>query len=173
MDGSGDRVDEALIGVGGEIDRDLDAWRDGADHLDVEHDLGVSAIRSGRLIAPVIDRDGDDRRHLQAELLEVGLQVGGAEATPELNDAHALTLAGGAAREVVELTDLDRRKRRTRLLGQDFNAFELGEAPQVRPGRGSIVEPEHPLNDVRQSGGNVDRALAAAEGAPVGVGVRG
>ena len=43
MDGRGDCVDEALIGVRREIDSDLRGWRDGTGDFDVEFHFAVGA----------------------------------------------------------------------------------------------------------------------------------
>ena len=52
VDGGGDGVDEALVGVGGEVDDDLGAGSDGGGDFDVEHDFAVGAVGVGGAFLP-------------------------------------------------------------------------------------------------------------------------
>ena len=72
MDGGGDGVDEALVGVGGEVDDDVGAGRDGGGDFDVEHDFAVGAVGVGGAVFASVDGDGGDRGGLLAEGFEVG-----------------------------------------------------------------------------------------------------
>ena len=55
MDGGGDGVDESLVGVGGEVDDDLRAGRDGGGDFDIEHDFSVGAVSVGGSVFAAVD----------------------------------------------------------------------------------------------------------------------
>src|SRR5216683_1568109 len=81
VDGVADGVDEALVGVGGEVDGDVGAGRDGGGDLDVEHDFAVGAVGVGGGVLGAVDRDCGDLGCLLAEGLEVGGEIGGPVAS--------------------------------------------------------------------------------------------
>ena len=60
VDGGADGVDEALVGVGGEVDDDLCAGSYGCGDFDVEHDFAVGAVGVGGRVFAAVDGDGDD-----------------------------------------------------------------------------------------------------------------
>ncbi len=98
VDGGGDGVDEALVGVGREVDDDLGAGRDGGGDTSMSSMTSPSALLAllGEFL-PLVDRDGRDGRGGLAEGLEVGGEVGGAEAAAELDDADGLSCGGWPA----------------------------------------------------------------------------
>ncbi len=73
----GDGVDEALVGIGGEVDDDVGAGCYGGGDLDVEHDLAVGAVGVGGGVLAAVDRDHGDFGGFLAERFEVGGEVGG------------------------------------------------------------------------------------------------
>ena len=60
VDRGGDGVDEALVGVGREVDDDLGAGRDGGRHFDVEHDFAVGAVGVAGGVLAAVYRDRRD-----------------------------------------------------------------------------------------------------------------
>ncbi len=80
VDGGGDGVDEALVGVGGEVDDDLGAGCDGCGDFDVEHDFAVGAVGVGGRVLAAVDGDSGDVGGFLSEGFEVGGDVGGAVA---------------------------------------------------------------------------------------------
>ena len=164
-----DRIDEPLIGIRREVHGDPRRGRNAADDLDIEHDLTVRAIRAGWPITSVVDRNGDDLRRRNVQLLKIGAQVGGTEATAKLDDSHALALTVHFCGKVVQLRNLRRCKRcawarRTRAAA----AVQLTLAAYVRPGRRSVVQAKDALDDAIELGRDIDRPLASAEGPPSG-----
>jgi hypothetical protein len=100
VDGRGDGIDKAAVGVGRVVHRDLRLRRDRARDLDVEHHFGIGAIRiADRLVVAAIDRDGSDGRNRNIEAVEVGGEVGRGVAAAELDDpdrfARAVELREG------------------------------------------------------------------------------
>ena len=106
MHGLGDRVDEAGVGVGREVDDDRGAGRDSAGDLNVEHHLDVGF--SARRVAPAIDALRRHAWHLNAQLGEVGREVARAISATELDDCDCLSRTVDFGRESVRLGDLER-----------------------------------------------------------------
>jgi hypothetical protein len=77
VDGRGDGVNEALVGVGSEVDNDVGSGRDGGGDLDVEHDLAVGAVGVGGRVFAAVDEDRGDSGSLLTEGFEVCGDVGG------------------------------------------------------------------------------------------------
>ena len=102
VDGGRDRVEEALVGVGREVDGDRRLGRDRRRDLDVEHHLAVGAVGVGRMVAAAVDADRLDVGSRQPEAAEIGADVGRLEAAAELDDGDALAAAVDTGREVVE-----------------------------------------------------------------------
>ena len=96
MDGGGDGVLKALIGVGREVDGDARAGRDRSGDLDIEGDLAVGAVGIAGGVGAAIDRHGNDGGRRDAELAEVGLDVGVVVAAAQFDERDALALAVGA-----------------------------------------------------------------------------
>ena len=164
-----DRIDEALIGIGCKVDRDSGCGGDRTDNLNVQHDLGVSALGASWSIAAMVHRDRHHPRRRHAEALEVRLQVGGTKATAQLDDPDTLALASHARRKVVQLSDLDRTERGARRADERLNVLEIAQPPQMRPGHGPVVQAEHALDATREIGRNIDWPLPTPKGATVGM----
>ena len=151
------RVDEAVVGVGREVDDDLRPRRDGAGYLDVEHDLAVGAVRiAGRRVVRATDRHRGDRRHRDAEPGEVFGQIGRPVAAAELEDRDRLALAVVAFGKRIQGGDLERGEAgrgRARLV----LAAGLRDA-EVRLDMRPVVEAEHAFDDSGELARNHDRA---------------
>ena len=103
VDGGADGVDEALVGVGGEVDDDVGAGSDGGGDFNVEHDFAVGAVGVGGAVLAAVDEDCGDCWGLLAEGFEVGGEVGGLVAAAQLDDADGLACGGCVGWELVEL----------------------------------------------------------------------
>src|SRR6185295_1347256 len=149
-------VDESVVGVGGEVDDDLRPWRDGAGHLDVEHDLAVGAVRiAGRGVMRTTDRHRGDRRHRDAEPGEIFGQIGRPVAAAELEYCDRLALAVVAFGKRIQGGDLERGEAgsgRPRLV----LAAGLRDA-EVRLDVRSVVEAEHAFDKFGELARNHDR----------------
>ena len=167
MDRGGDGVEEAARRVGREVDGEPRPRRDRAGHLDVEHHLAVGAtgVALGS-VAAAVDRNRDDRGGGDAQALEVGVEVCSAVAAAELDDGDALPGAGRPGREVVEPRHLDGREGAGDRV-RDDRAPVADQRPEVRPGLGAVVEPEHALDRRGDVGGHAERPGAAAVAASV------
>ena len=108
MEGSCQRIDESLVGVGREIDGDVCSGGDRARDLDVESDLAVGTVGVAWRVGAAVDGDRRDLRFNDAELAEIGAQVAGVVAAAEFDDADGLSLAVDPGREAVELGHLGR-----------------------------------------------------------------
>ncbi len=97
----GDGVEEAAVGVGGEVDDDRRLGGQGAGDLDVEQHLTVGALRvlAGD-VGRAVDADGADRRGSDAQAGEVGVEVGLGVAATQLDDGQRLPGAVGTDRKL-------------------------------------------------------------------------
>ena len=165
MDSGRHRVDEALLGVLGEVHGDLGLRGDRPDNLDIEFDLAVRTVRipSGR-VADASDRDGHHLRDSQAQAREVGLQVSRPVAAAELEDADGLAAAVPASRKAVQPSNLPGGKAAGRADGRPEPPNGPAE-PEVRPGLGPGVEPEHTGHDWTQPAWHVHRTRPGPEDA--------
>ena len=111
VDRVGDRVDEPLVGVGCKINHDAGARRDRAGHFDIEHDLAIGAAGGGGTVLSRSNRHRDHFRRFLAEGFEISGNVGLAKAAAEFDDADGLARGINTLRKLIELGDLDRRKR--------------------------------------------------------------
>src|SRR5262249_52973031 len=105
MDCSGDRVKEAAIGVGREVDDDLRPRCYGPGHFDVEHDfsIGTPGI-SSRLVGASVHPDIDHSWQGNAKLAKVGLKIGRTEPTAQFNQSNGLSLTIQMGRKFIELS---------------------------------------------------------------------
>lgn len=112
MNGGGDGIEETLVGVGREVDREGSGVRDGSGDFKIERDTGVSAagIADGR-IGTAIDGNGGDLGCFEIEALEKGVQVGSVVAAAKFEDADAIAGAIGAGGLIVGFGDLQRSVR--------------------------------------------------------------
>src|SRR5882757_6665198 len=101
VDGGGDGVDEALVGVGGEVDDDFSAGCYGGGDFDVEHDFAVGAVGVGGGVFCAVDRDCGYGGGFLAEGFEVGGEVGGLVASSQFDDADGLAGGGGVGGELI------------------------------------------------------------------------
>ncbi|OIQ67552.1 hypothetical protein GALL_508680 [mine drainage metagenome] len=174
VDGVGDRVDEARVGVGREVNDDARPRSDSARHLDVQHDLAVRAVGITRIVLASADRHGDHLGRLLPQRLEIGGDIGLAETTAELDEADGLAGCGHTLRELVKPSDLNRRESgtvrgvRTRK-ASSLRGFGRGHAlsakdPEVRPGLRTIVESEDGDDVALKFRGKIDAAVANAVG---------
>src|ERR1035437_4676227 len=99
-----DRIQEALVGVRREVDRDLRPGCDGAYYFDVEQHLAVGAARiAHRLVAGAVHRDcGHARRWSDVQLLEIGAEVGGLVSAPQFDYGDGLPRSASRGRKAVE-----------------------------------------------------------------------
>ena len=173
VDRLADRVEEAAVRVGREIDDDPCPGRHRAGDLDIEHHLAVGAVGGRRLVPAAVDRHDRDRRLRAAQAAEVGLDVGRPEPAAELDQGDRLAAAIGIGHEVVQVgdlaggeaaLDLGRRPERPGAVG--VGRRRLVE-PEVGPGLGPVVEPEDADDDRAQTGGHGDLAGPAAIRLPV------
>ena len=162
MHGVGDRIDEALIGVGREVDGDGGAGRDGGGDLDVEHHLAVGARGGGGRVFAAVDRDGGDAGRGEAERLEVGGEIGRAITAAELDEPDGLACAAGVGGELIELGDLDGGEGWIGRGGARPHASSAAGDAKVGLGLGPVVETEHGFDVALELGGQVDAALAHA-----------
>ena len=159
----GHRVDEALVGVGREVDHLGGSRGHRAGHLDVELHLAVRAVGvlAGH-VAGAVDALGRHRRDGEAEAGKVGVQVAGGEAAAQLDDPDRLPGAVGAGRELVDLGHLGRG------VGGRGGRF-LVMAPVVVPGLRPVVQAEHAHHDAVELGRYLQRAHAVPVRRPVPV----
>ena len=107
-----DRIDEALVGVGREVDNNLCARGDGRRDFDIQHHLAVRAVGvAGRVLAFVHRNRGHLGRGL-SQSFEVGGKIRGAVATAQLDDADGLPGGGCPWGKLVKLAHLNRECRR-------------------------------------------------------------
>jgi hypothetical protein len=145
----GDGIEEALVGVGREVNRDLRPGRDGADHFDIEQHLAIGAVRiAHRLVAGAVHRDrGHARRGTDFQLAEIGGEVGGLVSASQFDYGDRLPRSASRRREVVELGH--RRGRVGSVAGRPrSDAFHV--PPKARPRLRTRVEAEHADHDVSQ-----------------------
>ncbi len=162
MDGGGDGVDEALVGVGSEVDGDVGAGGDGSGDFDVEHDFTVGAIGRGGRVLATIDGDGDDGWGFETEGFEVGRDIGRPVATTEFDETDGLAGGRGVGGELVKLSDLRRGEGGAAGGGSCASeGYRSGDA-EVGVGLGSIVEAEDGFNEAFERGGDHDGAFADA-----------
>src|SRR5438132_7829151 len=143
MNGSGNCVEKTLIGIGGEIHRDVRRGSNRAGNLYVQHHLAVGSVRiAGRMILSMVDRYGHDLGTRNADFGKILLQVRRPITTSELNyaDAFSLTVAGG---EVVKRRQLDRRKR---VVSRAPMNVTLRPAAEMRSRLRAIIEAEKAFN---------------------------
>src|ERR1700683_2875492 len=96
MNGGGDGVLKALVGIGSEVDNDVRARSHGARDLNIEQDFGISAVGVGRVVgATVEDHISNGRRSNADGIREIISDVRGIVTTAELDDADGLTRAAG------------------------------------------------------------------------------
>ena len=174
VDGSGDGVDEALVGVGGEVDDDLCAGRDGGGDFDVEHDLAVGAVGVGGCVLAAVYGDGGDGRDSLAEAFEVGGDVGGAVAAAELDDADGLVLPRWLLRGICRAGrpgQVCRRGWRRRGVWRSLCPVRcapqvalLAEDAKVGLGLRTVVEAEDGFDVADELVGEIDAAFANAVG---------
>jgi hypothetical protein len=155
VDGGRHGVDESLVGVGAEVDGDGGCVGQRADHLDVEHDLAVGAVRLARGVAAPVDRYGRHGGRGQVERREERLEIGGPVAAAELDDPDALP-GPSARRELVRRRHL---RRRVRQRGRRSH-------PVLRAGLTPAVETKDPGHHVGHSGRKGERPLAPEVGPP-------
>ena len=105
MDGGGDGVEEALIGVRREVDDDLRGGGDRSGDFDVEHHFAVGAVGIAGAVCASIDGDGDDLRRGEIERVEIVAQVVELKAPAEFDEADALagSVSGGDSRRFARL----------------------------------------------------------------------
>ena len=171
-----DGIDEALVGIGCEVDNDLCPRGDGSRDFDIEHDLAIRAVRvAGRVLA-LVHRDSSYRGRRLAQSFEVGGEVRGAIAATQLDDADGLAGGRRTLGKLVKLAHLNRGVR-----GAGCAGVGAGEASrsarsgvdggtqdtEVRLGLGTIIEPEDRLNRTGQLGGQMDAAFTNAIGVAV------
>ena len=175
VDGGGDGVGKALVGVGRKVDDDLCAGRDGGGDLDVEHDLTIGAVRVGGRILALVYEDCGDGGRLLAEGLEVGSDVGGAVPSTQFDDADGLPGGGGCSGgKLVELPDLDGSVRGAGGCGAGADAAGgagLVAVTKVRLGLRAVVQTKNGDNDLGEAGRDMDSALADAVGGAIDGGV--
>ncbi len=163
VDGGADGVDEALVGVGSEVDDDVCAGGDGCGDFDVEHDFAVGTIGSVGLVLALVDGNGRHLRFREAEALEVGGDVGCFEAAAQLDEADGLAGGGEASRKTVELRNLHRCVRDVGGAGlRDAPVDGAGSDAEVRCCLGTIVEAEDCFNVACEGARNLDVALPDA-----------
>ena len=107
MDGGGDGVDEALVGVGREVDDDL---APGATAAETSMSSMTSPSALLALLGEFLPSSTETAvtvGGLLAEGFEVGGDIGGAVAAAELDDADGLSCRGCACGKLIELADLD------------------------------------------------------------------
>src|SRR5713226_8200758 len=110
MNGGGDGIVEALVGVGSEINGERRFGSDGTGYFDVQHDLAVGSTGiPGGLVMAVVNGDGYNFRgcHLQSGF-EVAFDVARAESSAQFDDGDALARAIRTCGEAVALGNLHR-----------------------------------------------------------------
>src|ERR1700683_3802150 len=145
MNGGGDGVLKALVGIGSEVDNDVRARSHGARDLNIEQDFGISAVGVGRVVgATVEDHISNGRRSNADGIREIISDVRGIVTTAELDDADGLTRAAGrtgrSGGKVVDLRDL-RRNEGTGFLVRGGRSI-ASEADLRRRNR-AVVEAKH------------------------------
>jgi hypothetical protein len=149
-----DGVQEAGVGIGREVHRDIRLRRDGPYHLDVEHDFAVRPVRiARRAVGAAVDRHGHHRRCGQAKTLEIRVQIRRDKSAAQFNQGHTLALPG-AGRKAIGGSHLRRRVGHGRA--------RRPPQPKVRRGLWTVVEAEDRFDDTRQIGGQLYRPRAAA-----------
>ena len=155
VNGGGDGVEEALVGIGGEVDGDGGALGYGSGDFDVEEDFAVGAVGvTAWDVVGSVDRDGGDGGWSEAETVEVGLEIGSLVAAAEFDDADGLS-GSADTRELVSLRDLDRGVR-------DVGGVGGGEAG-VGLGLRTVIEAEDGADVRGEFFGDGDWALAGAD----------
>jgi len=138
MDGGGDGVEEAAVGVGGEVDDDRRLGGQCTGDFDVEQHLPVGALRvlTGD-VARSVDADCPNGRGGKAQTGEVGVEIGLGVAAAELDDRHALAGAVGPGREVVGLAELQRG------VGHPCRVRAGAGEAEVCPGLRPVIDAEY------------------------------
>ena len=166
MNGGGNGIVEALVGVGGEINGERRFGRDGTGDFDVQHNL---AIRStgipGGFVMAVVDGDGYNfrRGHLQSGF-EVAFDVARAESSAQFDDGNALARAIRTCGEVIELGNLHRGEGAGGLLLLCACTWGHGGVVDAKMGLclRTVVETKDGGDDAIQFRGDVNGAAAAA-----------
>src|SRR5579884_2665283 len=143
MDGSGDGVNKSLVAVGSKIDSDFCARSNGPGHLNIQFDLGVGAAGIARRIRRAIYGNSSYCGSVQAESLEIRLQVAVCIAAAEFKNTDGLACAVQIGREAVKLRHLRRGQR----LRSGLSACV--QFPKMWLSDGTRVEAEHRFNDSR------------------------
>ena len=152
-----DGVDEALVGIGREVDDELRPRRDGAGYLDVEHHLAILVRIRTRGVRAAIDADRGHTRRGQPEAREVGVQIALAEPATELDEPHRLARAGHSGGKAVSRRDLERRVRRC--VGRWYLGADVGLRLRT------LIDPERAGDHSVQPPGDGQGSLPSAVGA--------
>ncbi len=158
VDGGGDGVDEALVGVGAEVNGDFCAGGNGRGDFNVEHYFAVRALRVGGGVLAAVDEDRRDAGSGDADGLEVGGDVGRPIAAAELDDADGLAGSARVGGKLISLRYLRRRVAGCRSV-QWTNAAADAE---MRRGLRAIVETEDRQHVRRERLGQLNASLANA-----------
>src|SRR5713101_5241260 len=166
MNGGGDGIVEALVGVGSEINGERRFGSDGTGYFDVQHNLAVGSTGiAGRLVMAVVNGDGYNFRrcHLQSGF-EVALDVARPEAATQFDDGDALARAIRTCGEVIELGNLHRGEGAAGLLLLCACTWGHGGVVDAKMGfrLRTVVEPKDSGDDSIQFRGDVNGAAAAA-----------
>jgi len=164
MDGGGQRVEKALVGVGGEINGDLRGGSDGADNFDIEFHFAVGAVRiAGGGIRAAINRDNRNFGLRNFEAGKIFCEVGGIISAAQFQDSHALAGAVRSGRKIVSLRDNQRSVRNICGLRADFaGCIVIFAAAEMSLRLRAVIEAEDAFDDAFERGGNLKRPGAAA-----------
>src|SRR5258707_13095964 len=164
MNGGGDGIVKALVGVRSEINGERRLGRDGAGDFDVQQDLAIGATGiTGGFIVAAVHGDGHDFGGLHVQSgLEVALNVARLESTTQFDDSDALAGAIGIRREIIELGNLHRGEGAGRLCRQGMSGYGRTMRAKVGPRCRTVVEAQDGGDDAVQFRGHVEESGAAA-----------
>ena len=174
MHSAADGIDEALVGIGREVDNDLCPRRDGSGDLDIEHDLAIRAVGVARRVLALVDGYSSHLGRFLTQSFEVGGKIRGAIAAAQLDDADGLASSRRTLGKLVKLAHLNRGVGGAGCAGMgagealrspDTGVDGRAQDTEVRLGLGTIIEPQDGLHRTGQLGGQMDAALTDAIGA--------
>ena len=92
MNRRADRIDKTLIAiVGCKVNCHFGLRRHGAGNFNIEHYFPIIRIRRRRLVAGMVDRNRNNVRRLNSNLLKEDFQIAGAKTAAQFDDRDGLS----------------------------------------------------------------------------------